>query len=404
VADPAEDLAEDLAVDLPADLTAGAQRPAEADDADDADESVVVDEVVAAADVDTDEDEDQDEEQDEDDVDDDEDEDDVDEDVDDDVDEDEDDLVEDQVAAADVDSDDVDAEDVDDEDDEDDEDEETGDGDGERIEERSPDGEPELPEDIDPRDLDPEVRSELRTLTGQLNTLVSKRLVASGLLLDEDPAGALAHAMVARRLAPRVASVREAVGLAAYHTGQWAMAVAELRTYHRITGRQTHLSVIADCERAQGRPEKAVDLYRAANLDKLEPDEAIELLIVASGARGDLGQTDAAVAMLQVPDLQDDDAPWAARLRYAYADSLLAAGRTDDARLWFARSADVDEDFATDAAERLLELDGVVIDDPADPAGATTGNGSDDGTKSDPHVRHTLVFTEPPQAADGPDR
>ncbi|WP_239152430.1 tetratricopeptide repeat protein [Virgisporangium aurantiacum] len=246
-------------------------------------------------------------------------------------------------------------------------------------------------------------------------TLVGKRLVASGLLLDDDPAEALAHALVARRLAPRVASVREAVGLAAYHTGQWSMAVAELRTYHRIAGRQTHLAVIADCERAQGRPERAVDLYRAANLDKLEPDEAIELLIVAAGARGDMGQTDAAVAMLQVPDLRDDDAPWGPRLRYAYADSLLAAGRTDDAREWFAKAADVDEDLVTDAADRLLELDGVVIDDPTDPAGGDdTGGerGDAGGTSGDGQTRHpesttrpgrVVIFTEPPAADDGPD-
>jgi tetratricopeptide (TPR) repeat protein len=222
---------------------------------------------------------------------------------------------------------------------------------------------PELPEDVDPRDLDPEVRGELRTLSGPLSVAVAKRLVVSGRLLDDDPEAALAHAMVARRLAPRVASVREAVGLAAYHAGSWQTAIAELRTYHRITGRQTHLAVIADCERALGRPERAVDLYRAANLDKLAPDEAIELLIVAAGARADLGQVDAAVAMLQVPDLQDDDAPWAARLRYAYADTLRAAGRIDEARNWFARAADVDDDLVTDAAERLLDLDGVVIED-----------------------------------------
>jgi hypothetical protein len=141
---------------------------------------------------------------------------------------------------------------------------------------------PDLPDDVDPRDLDPEVRAELRTLNGPLSNAVAKRLVASGTLLDEDPEDALAHAMVARRLAPRVASVREAVGLAAYHAGSWQSAIAELRTYHRITGRQTHLAVIADCERALGRPERAVDLYRAANLDKLNPDEAIELLIVAA--------------------------------------------------------------------------------------------------------------------------
>ena len=39
------------------------------------------------------------------------------------------------------------------------------------------------------------------------------------------------------------------------------------------------------------------------------------------------------------------------------------SGRADEAREWFARAAEADEDAETDAAERLLELDGVVIDD-----------------------------------------
>jgi tetratricopeptide (TPR) repeat protein len=91
---------------------------------------------------------------------------------------------------------------------------------------------------------------------------------------------------------------------------------------------------------------------------------AIELLIVAAGARGDLGQRDAAVAMLQVRELTGESAePWAARLRYAYADALLAVGRREEAREWFARAADADEAAETDAAERLLELDGVVLED-----------------------------------------
>jgi tetratricopeptide (TPR) repeat protein len=252
---------------------------------------------------------------------------------------------------------------------------------------------PDLPDDIDPRELDADVRGELRTLSGPLSSIVAKRLVASGTLLDDDPQGALAHAMVARRLAPRVASVREAVGLAAYHTGEWQTAIAELRTYHRITGRQTHLAVIADCERALGRPERAVDLYRAANLDKLEPDEAIELLIVASGARADLGQVDAAAAMLQVPDLRDDDAPWAARLRYAYAETLHTAGRTDEAREWFARAADVDHDLVTDAAERLLDLDGVVIEDP--PQSEEDSTVATDGAAEPKPAGYAVIFAAP---------
>ncbi|WP_433533479.1 tetratricopeptide repeat protein [Micromonospora sp. CA-263727] len=192
---------------------------------------------------------------------------------------------------------------------------------------------------------------------------MARHLVATGQLIDEDPAEALAHALAARRLASRIAAVREAVGLAAYHNGEWQTAIAELRTYHRMTGVQSHLAVIADCERALGRPERAIDLFRGADQEKLDPAVAIELLIVAAGARGDLGQRDAAVAMLQVRELTADEAePWTARLRYAYADALLAVGRRAEAREWFSRAAEVDAEAETDAAERLLELDGVVIE------------------------------------------
>ncbi len=158
--------------------------------------------------------------------------------------------------------------------------------------------------------------------------------------------------------------VREAVGLAAYQTGDWASAIAEIRTYHRMTGRQTHLAVLADCERALGRPEKAIDLFRGVERDKLSQGEALELLIVAAGARGDMGQHEAAAAMLQVRELTvESDEDWSPRLRYAYADSLLASGRTEEAREWFAKAAAADSDAVTDAAERLLELDGVEIED-----------------------------------------
>ncbi|WP_433307697.1 hypothetical protein ACQP2F_33870 [Actinoplanes sp. CA-030573] len=192
---------------------------------------------------------------------------------------------------------------------------------------------------------------------------MARHLVAAGQIIDDDSELALQHAIAARRLASRIAVVREAVGLAAYAAGDWTTAIAELRTYHRMTGRQTHLAEIADSERALGRPERAIDLYRGADMEALDKDSAIELLIVAAGARGDLGQHDAAVAMLQVRELtSDDDADWAARLRYAYADALLAADRREEAREWFSRAAAVDEDQLTDATERLLELDGITIE------------------------------------------
>ncbi len=223
------------------------------------------------------------------------------------------------------------------------------------------------PEDIDPRELDREVRGELRSLSKDTADAVARHLVAAGRLLDSDPQKALAHAYAARAHAARIGAVREAVGIAAYLAGEWQVAISELRAVRRMSGTEAHLAILADCERALGRPDRALELFRSPEAAKLPTAERMELLIVASGARRDLGQDEAALVMLQVPELEHRrPAPWLARLRYAYADSLAEAGRGEEARDWLARAAEVDDDDVTDAAERLLELDGILIEDDDD--------------------------------------
>lgn len=216
---------------------------------------------------------------------------------------------------------------------------------------------PELAPDVDPNELDPKVRKELSTLPKRLADLVGSHLVMAARVLEEDPQLALAHTRFARSKASRVAAVREAAGLAAYFAGEWSEALAELRTARRLGGDPGRLAVLADCERALGRPERALEIARSPEAGQLDVDEAVELRIVAAGARRDLGQFDAAVVALQGPDLDaSGEEPWRARLRYAYADNLLAAGRRQDALHWFLAAAESDVEEATDAAERAVEL------------------------------------------------
>jgi tetratricopeptide (TPR) repeat protein len=215
--------------------------------------------------------------------------------------------------------------------------------------------------------LDPEARKELRTLARETADLVARHLVVTGQLLDEDPDQALVHARAARAMAGRVGVVREAAGLAAYAAGEWAEALAELRAARRITGSPEHLAVMADCERALGRPERALGYADDPDVARLTQDQRVELVIVVSGARRDLGQADAAVLALQDPAKRTSDKrPWAARLWYAYADALLDAGRSEQAREWFGKAAEVDAEGATDAGDRALLLDGFVLEDLAD--------------------------------------
>jgi tetratricopeptide (TPR) repeat protein len=224
---------------------------------------------------------------------------------------------------------------------------------------------PRLPDTITAQQLDPEARAQLHSLPNDLADTVARYLVAAG--MAEDPEQGYEYAQAARRLAARVGVVREASGITAYQTGRWAEALAELRAARRLTGRDDYLPVMADCERALGRLDRALALIREADPSTLDRATQIELRIVESGIRRDQGLADAAVIALQVPELTSARLrPWSARLFYAYAEALLAAGRTEEARDAFARAATADADGETDAADRLDELDGIAFEDLAE--------------------------------------
>ncbi|WP_174270601.1 tetratricopeptide repeat protein [Mobilicoccus pelagius] len=229
----------------------------------------------------------------------------------------------------------------------------------------------EIPEDITGLEVDRAVKAELRTLSKDNAKGVGQHLIMVARLLDEDIDLARAHADAAVRRAGRVPSVREARGMVAYHEGDWHLALQEFRTARRLSGSQHLLPYMIDCERALGRTEKALELATSEEVETLPAAERIEVAIVTSGIRRDLGQLEAAVAGLErrhlVPGRPE---PWAPRLYYAYAEALLELGRTEEARRWFQAAAEADVDLQTDAWERLDELDGTVLvdlmDDPED--------------------------------------
>ena len=221
---------------------------------------------------------------------------------------------------------------------------------------------PQVPDSISADQLDPEARAQLNSLPNDLADSVARYLVAAG--LAEDPEKGYAYAQAAKRLAARVGVVREACGIAAYRTGRWAEALSELRAARRMTGHDDYIPLMADSERALGRLDRALALVHEANPEGLSRAMQIELRIVESGIRRDQGLADAAVLALQVPELTSGRRrPWSARLFYAYADALLAAGREREARDAFARAAEADTGGETDAAERLDELDGLEFED-----------------------------------------
>ena len=195
---------------------------------------------------------------------------------------------------------------------------------------------------------------------------MASHLVVAGQLIEDDPELAYAHAEAARRRAARLPLVREAAAETAYASGRWDVALSEYRALRRMTGTHDYLPVMADCERALGRPANALKLAREADRLELDPALRIEMTIVESGARRDLGQGAEARRLLhqavQAQAVRPGLQAAVVRLRYAYAETLLEAGDQAEARRWFIAAAKLDPEQETDAALRVDELDGLRID------------------------------------------
>jgi tetratricopeptide (TPR) repeat protein len=206
---------------------------------------------------------------------------------------------------------------------------------------------PEIPEDVSPGDLDRIARNELKTLSKDNAEGVAQHLVMAARLIEEDPELAHRHATSAARRAGRIAVVRESLAITAYAVGDYALALRELRTYRRISGKDDQLALMVDSERGQGRPDKALELGRSVPKETLPAAEQVALAIAMSGARLDLGQTEAALDELSIAQLNRDVAySYSADLFHAYAEVLEELGRSDEADAWRQRADRAEAAFA----------------------------------------------------------
>ncbi|MFT2747946.1 hypothetical protein ACMT9U_00005 [Clavibacter sp. Sh2036] len=227
---------------------------------------------------------------------------------------------------------------------------------------------PEIPEDVKPGDLDRVARNELKTLSKDNAEGVAQHLVMAARLIEEDPELAHRHAISAARRAGRIAVVRESLAITAYAAGDYALALRELRTYRRISGKDDQLALMVDSERGQGRPDKALELGRSVPKETLPAAEQVALAIAMSGARLDLGQTEAALDELSISQLNRDVAySYSADLFHAYAEVLEELGRSGEADEWrrraeAAEAAFADPDEGWDDTVEVVEED-LVVDD-----------------------------------------
>jgi hypothetical protein len=219
---------------------------------------------------------------------------------------------------------------------------------------------PVIPEDVAANQLDRAARTELKTLSKDNADWVAKHLVMAGRLIDTDAALAHRHALAAARRAGRIGVVRETTAITAYATGDFALALRELRTYRRITGRDDQLPLMVDSERGVGRPQQALELGRSVPRASLDPAVQASLAIAMSGARLDLGQPELALTELEIPQLDPEVAySYSPALFDAYATVLEELGRTEEAEQWWARSERASvalDEAATPEGQDMIEI------------------------------------------------
>jgi hypothetical protein len=111
------------------------------------------------------------------------------------------------------------------------------------------------------------VRDEVNRSTPKDRREPALRLLSQGVseFADERYRAAAARLREAKALAPRAATIRELLGLAAYRAELWEEALRELRTFRRLTGDTSQMPAEMDALRALGRPgdvDKTWKLFR----------------------------------------------------------------------------------------------------------------------------------------------
>jgi hypothetical protein len=226
---------------------------------------------------------------------------------------------------------------------------------------------PVIPEDAQPKELDRVARAQLKTLSKENADEVARHLVMVARLIESDPPLAHEHAVSAARRAGRIGVVRETLAITAYSTGDFALALRELRTYRRISGKDDQLPLMVDSERGLGRPDRALELGRSVPRSSLAVEVQVLLAIAMSGARLDLDQKDAALVELQTPQLDPNTAfSWSPALFDAYAAVLEELGRDEEAEKWWEYSDRASDALDSGSSHDEDTMEVVEEDQPAD--------------------------------------
>ncbi len=152
---------------------------------------------------------------------------------------------------------------------------------------------------------------------------------ASAALADGRYQAALRKARNAKELAPRDATVRETLALAAYRLGDWQTALAELRAYRRMSGETTHLPVEMDALRALGRPEGVEKAWAELQHRKGRPAVMKEGLVVYASHLIDTGRVAEALELTAPSRTGGRVFPEDLRVWYVAARAAALSGRAE---------------------------------------------------------------------------
>ncbi len=220
---------------------------------------------------------------------------------------------------------------------------------------------PWIPEDA-PRLTGPAWKDVQRAAPPGTAPEVARAITTASEVLDEEPDRARALLDWAKSVAPRSAAVREAIGVAAYRSGDFATAASELSHYRRMSGREDQNHLLADSLRATGRGDRVRELIEAME-GRAQPQRQVEGWIVYAGSLADRGDDLRALAVLERLDLEPDRIePHHLRLWYLAADLCERLGDDDRAQDYLHAIAAFDAEFL-DVAERL-RLDDEALEQP----------------------------------------
>ncbi len=232
--------------------------------------------------------------------------------------------------------------------------------------------EPEIENRFAGKELDRAVLRDLSTLSEDNAMVVGRHLEAAAFYAEIDAPRALQHAIAAKNRASRLAVVRETVGIMAYVNEDFALALSELRTAHRISGSNDQVALVIDCLRGLGRADEGLKMARELDRSSLPREAQVDLAIVLSGIRLDRDEPDRAYAELQIPQLDPTNAtPECVALFDANAEVLEEMGRTAEAAQWRRYARLTDDHFSPDETiefhTEYLETPTDVTDEPSDP-------------------------------------